>query len=421
MANRQKSIGAGRLIRNNAVTLLFIALSVGCVLLSGMRLTALAYELVGRIARNAFIILALIIPIVAGMGINFAITIGAMAAQIAILLTMNWYVSGILGFILACGLTIPLAALFGLLIGLLLNKMKGQEMFGSMILGFFATGFYQLLFLYIFGALIPIANPDLTIVGATGVRNSLDLSVSYGFKLALDNVWKLQLAPAVYWSCGILAGIYLIMFLFKRTKLRMLLTVLIASAVCVLAVQCKFITDVFALTRIPMATVGMVALLCAFNVIIMRTRLGQRFRAVGQNRAVANAAGINVNRTRIIAIVLSTVLAGLGQVIYMQNFGVVQTYSAHEQVGLYAGAAILVGGASIVRATNGQAILGCLLFHALFIVAPQAAKTIFGRADIEEFFRRFMSYGVIALALVLHGLRSRKTPEDTLKDVTEKG
>jgi hypothetical protein len=42
-------------------------------------------------------------------------------------------------------------------------------------------------------------------------------------------------------------------------------------------------------------------------------------------------------------------------VIFMQNFGAVQTYSAHEQVGLYAGAAILVGGASIKRATNGQA------------------------------------------------------------------
>lgn len=82
--------------------------------------------------------------------------------------------------------------------------------------------------------------------------------------------------------------------------------------------------------------------MCVFNVVIMRTRLGQRFRAVGQNRAVANASGINVNRTRITAIVLSTVLAGLGQVIFLQNFGAMQTYNAHEQVGLYAGAAILV-------------------------------------------------------------------------------
>ena len=77
----------------------------------------------------------------------------------------------------------------------------------------------------------------------------------------------------------------------------------------------------------------------------------------------------NVDRTRVIAIIFSTVLAGLGHLIFAQNIGSLQTYGAHEQVGLYAGAAILVGGASIVKASNGQALLGCLLFHLLFIVA----------------------------------------------------
>ena len=42
----------------------------------------------------------------------------------------------------------------------------------------------------------------------------------------------------------------------------------------------------------------------------MRTRLGQKFRAVGQSQTVANASGINVDRTRVIAIMISTVLAG---------------------------------------------------------------------------------------------------------------
>ena len=95
-------------------------------------------------------------------------------------------------------------------------------------------------------------------------------------------------------------------------------------------------------------------------------------------------------------------LAAIGQLIFVQNIGAFQTYGAHEQVGLYAGAAILVGGASIVRATNGQALLGCILFHLLFIVAPPAGKTLFGDAAIGEYFRVFISYGVIALALVMH-------------------
>ncbi|MFR5787381.1 MAG: hypothetical protein ACLUHE_09920 [Christensenellales bacterium] len=89
---------------------------------------------------------SLIIPIVAGMGINFAITIGAMAAQIACLLVLEWGVSGIGGLALAALLTVPLGGIFGFLIGKLLNKMKGQEMIGSMILGYFANGLYQLLF-----------------------------------------------------------------------------------------------------------------------------------------------------------------------------------------------------------------------------------------------------------------------------------
>ena len=158
-----------------------------------------------------------------------------------------------------------------------------------------------------------------------------------------------------------------------------------------------------------MITYIVIALLCLFNVAIMRTRLGQQFRAVGQNMTVANASGINVDKVRVIAIMISTVLAAWGQLIFVQNFGVFQTYGAHEQVGLYAGAAILVGGASIVRATNAQAILGCILFHTLFIVAPEAGKALFGDAQIGEYFRVFISYGVIALALVLHGLRTAKS------------
>ena len=156
------------------------------------------------------------------------------------------------------------------------------------------------------------------------------------------------------------------------------------------------------MVTVPMITFFVVGLLCIFNNALMKTKIVQQFRAVGQNRTVANASGINVDRVRVIAIVISTVLAGWGQLIFVQNMGSFQTYGAHEQVGLYAGAAILVGGASIKKATNGQALLGCILFHLLFIVAPSAGKNLFGDAAIGEYFRVFISYGVIALALVMY-------------------
>ena len=63
------------------------------------------------------------------------------------------------GFLLAMLMTMPIAGLFGFLIGKLLNKMKGQEMIGGLILGYFANGLYQLLFLFIFGNLIPLNTP----------------------------------------------------------------------------------------------------------------------------------------------------------------------------------------------------------------------------------------------------------------------
>ena len=67
--------------RNNIVTIMFIVLCAVCMAFSGYAPNYVLYELFGRLSRNMFIVLSLIIPIVAGMGINFAITIGAMAAQ----------------------------------------------------------------------------------------------------------------------------------------------------------------------------------------------------------------------------------------------------------------------------------------------------------------------------------------------------
>ena len=76
-------------IEKYAVTYLFIALSILFVIASGLDINYVASQLLLRLNRNAFIVLALIIPIIAGMGINFAITIGAMAAQIGLLLNRN--------------------------------------------------------------------------------------------------------------------------------------------------------------------------------------------------------------------------------------------------------------------------------------------------------------------------------------------
>ena len=409
----------GKLLRENAVTIMFVFLTVVCLTISMEQqpITFVLYELFGRLSRNAFIVLALIIPIVAGMGINFAITIGAMAAQIAVLWVIEWGVSGLPGMLLAALMTVPLAAFFGFLIGKLLNKMKGQEMIGGLILGYFANGLYQLLFLFIFGNLIPLSAPGLVIKGSTGVANTIDLSTERGFKYALDDLWKLDFGTAMYVVFGALALVTIVMLVLKKMKVKNGVIYLSVMAGSVLLYQIPSVANLFSMVKVPMVTFMVVGVLCLFNTGLLKTRLGQQFRAVGQNRTVANASGIHVDRVRVIAIMISTVLAGWGQLIFVQNMGSFQTYGAHEQVGLYAGAAILVGGAGVRKATNGQAILGCILFHLLFIVAPNAGKTLFGDSAIGEYFRVFVSYGVIAAALVMHawsGVQKKKSAREAL-------
>ena len=395
-----------------AVTYLFIALSVLFIVVSGLDTNYVASQLLLRLNRNAFIVLALIIPIIAGMGINFAITIGAMAAQIGLLLTINWGVKGLPGVLLAAAITLPLGAFFGFLIGKLLNKMKGQETIGSLILGYFANGAYQLLFLFIFGTIIPL-NDNVTIVGATGVQNTLNLTGQVGLYRAIDSIAYIPFLTALYSIAAVLAIAAVVQYMRKKITVKRMAVTLVLSAVLAGVFSIPSVAAVVngrhgTQLRLPVITWLLILLLCLFNSTIMRTRLGQKFRAVGQSQTVANASGINVDRTRVIAIMISTVLAGWGQIVFMQSDGIgtFQTYAAHEQVGLYAGAAILVGGASIDRATNLQALVGTFLFHSLFITAQSAAKAMFGDSAVGEYFRAVLSYGVIAVALIMYAWRS---------------
>ena len=203
MTNQNKVLAH---VSKYAVTYLFIALSTLFIVVSGLDINYVASQLLLRLNRNAFIVLALIIPIIAGMGINFAITIGAMAAQIGLLLTINWGVSGVPGILLAAAITLPLGAFFGFLIGKLLNKMKGQETIGSLILGYFANGAYQLLFLFIFGTIIPL-NSNVTIVGASGVQNTLNLTGQVGLYTAVDGIAHIPFLTALYVFAAVLAAL----------------------------------------------------------------------------------------------------------------------------------------------------------------------------------------------------------------------
>jgi simple sugar transport system permease protein len=74
-------------------------------------------------------------------------------------------------------------------------------------------------------------------------------------------------------------------------------------------------------------------------------------------------------------------------------------------------AALLIGGASVSRASIANVFVGVILFHLMFIVAPMAGKNLIGEAQIGEYFRVFVSYGIIAIALVLHAWKRNRERE----------
>ncbi len=416
--NKDNFMGkAKEYIFNNMVTILFVILCLVGLSLSGQPISLVLNELVIRIARNSFLVLALIIPVIAGMGLNFGIVIGAMAAQIIIIAVTHWGIVGVPGFLLCVVLTTPLAIIFGYFTGKLLNKTKGQEMITSMILGYFANGLYQLLFLFLIGTLIPMNNPVLMISGGVGIKNTVDLTG--GIKYALDNIFNKSLYYVVYNMALIALLICVTLIIYsvikKKKNLKGLIIKAIISLVVFVGCQINSVAILLNYVGVPIVTMLVIAALCIFNILIFKTKLGQDFRTVGQNPVVANASGINVDKTRIKAIVISTVLAAWGQLIFLQNIGTLNTYGSHEQVGMFAIAAILIGGATVSKATNKQAILGVILFHTLFIVSPTAGKNLFNNAQIGEYFRVFVAYGVICVSLVLYAWKDHVKAKEEVR------
>ena len=354
--NGKKNIPAGKrlleLVRNNAVPIMFIIICAIFIPMAGFSPSYLLNEIVTRMGRNLFLVLCLLFPIMAGMGLNFAMTLGAMGAEIAVLLVADWQIWGIPGVVLAMILSIPFSALLGFICGTLQNMAKGREMITSYIINFFINGWYQLIVLYVMGAVIPIIHASIMLPRGYGIRNTVSL---LNMRQCLDDLLAIRVAGV----------------------------------------------------KIPVFTFLLVGLLCLFIVWFRRTKLGQDMRAVGQDMEVAKAAGINVDRTRIISVVMSTVCAGFGMVIYLQNIGNLPTYTGHAQIGMFCIAALLVGGASVEKAGIGNAFLGVILFHMMFIVAPGAGAFITGDSMVGEYFRVFLSYGVITLALIMYEAKKR--------------
>ena len=352
------------------VPIMFMVICVVGYILSGAQLGFITSELANRLVRNTFLVLSLIIPIIAGMGINFGIPLGAMAAQVGLIFSQDLGFTGLLGIAVAAVIAFPIAIVLGIFSGNVLNRAKGREMITSMMLSFFMLGVYMLVIMFFTGTIIPIRDKSMLLSSGVGIKNSISLATAG----AIDNALKYRIQLPIGKD------------------------------------QIKF--------DVPVLTIFIIGLLCVFITYFKKTKLGQNMRAVGLDQDVANNSGLNSDKIRVKSIVYSTVLAAFGQLIYLQNIGTLATYAGLDQAALYAAAALLVGGASILKASIVNAIIGTALFHLMFIIMPLAGKEVTGDAMVGEFLRTFISYAIVTISLILHEYnRKKEIKENRLKAI----
>lgn len=164
-----------RWFSENIVVVFFTVLCILAYMIAGQAPYVVMSDLINRVMRNSIMVLALIIPILAGMGLNFGIVVGAMSAQAAIIFITHWRIGGVLGILAALVISTVISVICGYLLGRLFNKTRGQEMITGMIAGYFGNGIYLLIFLVLLGTIIPFWDPELSISTGIGIKDTLNM------------------------------------------------------------------------------------------------------------------------------------------------------------------------------------------------------------------------------------------------------
>jgi simple sugar transport system permease protein len=300
-----------------------------------------------RFGRWGILTLAMVPAIQSGVGPNFALPLGIVCGLLgqvcAIVLGFeggSWLVVSIL-------LAILFSSLMGLGYGRLMNAVKGSEMAIATYTGFSMTMLFSLIWLT-----MPFKDPRITwpLGGGKGLRQTIQLD-QIGSAQILDNFLKFEV-----FGVGVPTGVLLVFF----------------SG-------------------------------CVFIWLFFRSKTGIAISAGGTNPMFASAAGLNVDRNRIIANVISTVLGALGIIFYAQSFGYMQLYQDPLLMAFPCVAAVLIGGASVRKSRIIHVLVGTLIFQGLMSTSLPVANELFAGTDLSETLRMIIQNGIILYALMQAG------------------
>jgi simple sugar transport system permease protein len=331
-----ENFGWPRIIIGAFLLLLFIIAPI-----FGVRVDTSLSDVIGRFGMSSIMVLSMVPMIQSGCGLNFGIPVGLIAGMMGAVVSLEFNLVGAPGIIVAFLVGITFAAIFGFLYGVLLNRVKGDEMIIATYVGFSFVFLMNIMWL-----VLPFKNPA-SVQGFKGEGLRTTISI--------ENYWSHQLSDFLQ----IEVSKYLI---------------------------------------IPTGMILFFAFIALLVWAFFKTKTGTAMTAVGSNPDYARASGISINKMRIISVMLSTMIAAVGMIAYQQSFGFVQMFNAPLAFVFPSVAAILLGGASVNKATITNVIIGTILYQGIVTMTPSVINSAIN-IDISETLRVIVSNGMIVYAL----------------------
>lgn len=334
------TLGVPRLIIIGYLIVILILMPI-----MGLQIELLYTQAFGRIGMYAILVLAMVPAIESGIKMNMALPLGILCGLVGSVVSLEIGLSGWTGLFSAMAVSIPIAAIVGILYGMILNKIKGSEMMIATYSGYTAVAVMCIAWMA-----MPVKNPEIRWPQGNGVRSIISLTDKY--EKILDRFLEIKITEELVIPTGL--------FLF-------------------------------------------VAVMCLLVWLFMRSKLGIMMKTAGANPVFANATGIDVDRMRILGMMLSTILGAIGIIVYAQSYGFFQYYMAPLNMAFIAVAAILIGGATVGKAGIFNVILGTVLYQSIMTFTLPIANVIMPESSLSEIVRIIIQNGIILYALTKAG------------------